>query len=116
MMDNNQDKVFNWFKRKFWPLNSIGDVNDAFMQYKKVLIEKHNPVTNEKFSPEELLIKYKAYKTWHNKEGKRFVKGGLDPLASLSAYFRDELWKSDYNNNREVIPERDNYLFGDNLI
>jgi len=116
-MIDNKDKIKSWFLSKLWVLNSKGSTPDeAFSSYRNVLLNDTNPINNKKYEPEELLKKYKDYKSFKISEKSEFVKGGHEPLLSISDYFKQEVHKQDFKIEKEPNIERDVYLFGRELI
>jgi hypothetical protein len=112
-----EEKNRHWFMTKFWAINPKGtDPNLAYMSYSRVLYNEVNTITNQKYKQEDLLKLYKAYKAFKISEKGEFVKGGHEPLLSITDYFNQNIYKQNFKIEKEPNPDRDTYLFGENLI
>jgi len=112
----NQDKTKDFFTKNFWVLKPEGDFLSTYNIYLNVLREKHDQVDGKKFTPEDLVKRYKNYLQYKKKKSKEFIQGGHTPEKAIREFLIEEMYQSDFKEIIEAIPERDDYLFGEGFL
>jgi len=115
-MAQTKDKVLDFFKKNLWVQNDNGDLPSTFNMYRNVLRDDVNQSTDEKFTPEDLVKRYRNYIQYKEKEKKEFIRGGAAPVQTIKEWLIQKSFQTTFTQAKIAIPERDSYLFSEGWL